>query len=138
MSISSKDQYTALERKVSVLKDENSSLQSQLADAHKKIKQLDEATRSAENSQREGGGLSADSEQVLRVLFDDCRELADYQIASAISQDISTTQYHLDLLMKRDLVLPGKCDWNPLDEISTQYYGLDVGGRAYVIENLKK
>jgi hypothetical protein len=56
------------------------------------------------------------------------RPTAD-EIARAIGENVTHTRYHLDQLMKRDLV------FDLLNMMAPTRYGLSEGGRAHVVEN---
>jgi len=125
--------YEKLEEENIKLKDENCSLRQNFDELSQQVKQNED-----DNKQPEQSELNEDSERVLKVLFDAGHELSIQHIASAISKDISTTQYHVDILVDRGLVLPSRQEYHLISEESTQYYSLDIDGRAYVIEKLNK
>lgn len=56
------------------------------------------------------------------------RPTAD-EIARVIGENVTRTKYHLDQLIKRNLV------FNLLNMMAPTRYGLSEGGRAYVVEN---
>ncbi len=140
-----RDQMSALEKENGVLKSENAILkgkqnetESQLNKAIKEIERLNQIIERFKKDDTKAH-LDAVTEKILRLFFDAGREMSINGVAAALSMDISTAQYHFDLLLEADLIIqtnPGfVSSW--ARESRPDLFGLTPLGRKYVIENIR-
>ena len=138
-----REQISILEKENSALKSENAllkgkedTIESKLNKATKEIERLNEVIKVPK---KDGGKprLDAVTEKVLKLFFDTGQDLSVNQVAGKLSINISTAQYHLDLLSEAKLIVQtttgDKSSWTA--ESTPALFELSYSGRKYVIEN---
>ncbi len=141
-----RDQTSALEKENDALKSENAILngkgnviESQLDKAMKEIERLNQIIEGLKKDDTKTH-LDAVTEKILKLLFDTAQEMSIDYIASFLSMDISTAQYHFDLLSEAKLIiqttLAEKSPWT--GQNIPARYELTSSGRKYVVENILK
>jgi predicted nuclease with TOPRIM domain len=138
-----KGQISILEKENSALKSENAilkgkedTIESKLNKATKEIERLNEVIK-VPKKDGEKPRLDAVTEKVLKLFFDTGQELSVNQVAGKLSINISTAQYHFDLLSEAKLIIQtttgDKSSWT--GESTPALFELTYSGRKYVIEN---
>ena len=138
-----REQISILEKENSALKSENAILkgkedttESKLNKATKEIERLNEVIKVPKRDGKKPR-LDAITEKVLKLFFDIGQELSVNQVAGKLSINISTAQYHFDLLSEANLIVQAatndKSSWT--GESTPVLFELTYSGRKYVIEN---
>lgn len=138
-----RDQISVLEKENGALKSENAilkgkenAIESQLNKARKKIEPLNEVIKGPKKDGKKPC-LDAVTEKVLKLFFDEGQELSVNQVAAKFSINISTAQYHFDLLSEAKLIIQtttgDKSSWT--GESTPALFELSYSGRKYLIEN---
>ena len=138
-----REQISILEKENSALKSENAILkgkedttESKLNKATTEIEQLNEFIKVRKKDGKKPR-LDAVTEKVLKLFFDTGQELSVNQVAGKLSINISTAQYHFDLLSEANLIVQtttgDKSSW--IAESTPTLFELSYSGRKYVIEN---
>jgi predicted nuclease with TOPRIM domain len=138
-----REQISILEKESSALKSENAilkgkedTIESNLNKATKEIERLNEVIKVPKKG-GEKPRLDAVTEKVLKLFFDTGQELSVNQVAGKLSINISTAQYHFDLLSEANLIVQtttgDKSSW--IAESTPVQFELSYSGRKYVIEN---
>jgi predicted nuclease with TOPRIM domain len=145
-----KEHLELLREQISILEKENSALQSEnailkgkedtteskLNRATKEMERLNEVIKVPKKDAKKTR-LDAVSEKVLKLFFDKGRELSVNEVAAVLSINISTAQYHFDLLSEAKLILEATTGDKPTwaAESTPALFELSYSGRKYVIEN---
>jgi predicted ArsR family transcriptional regulator len=81
--------------------------------------------------------LNAVTEKVLKLFFDTGQELSVNQVAAKLSINISTVQYHFDLLSETKLIVQTTTGdkSSSIGESTAVLFELSYYGRKYLIEN---
>jgi len=138
-----REQISILEKENSALKSENAilkgkedTIESKLNKATKEIERLNEVIK-VPKKDGEKPRLDAVTEKVLKLFFDTGQELSVNQVAGKLSINISTAQYHFDLLSEAKLIVQtttgDKSSWT--GESTAALFEVSYSGRKYVIEN---
>ena len=138
-----REQISILEKENSALKSENAILkgkedttESKLNKATTEIEPLNEFIKVPKKDGKKPR-LDAVTEKVLKLFFDTGQELSVNQVAGKLSINISTAQYHFDLLSEAKLIVQtttgDKSSWT--GESTSALFELSYLGRKYVIEN---
>jgi predicted nuclease with TOPRIM domain len=138
-----REQISILEKENSALKSENAILkgkedttESKLNKATKEIERLNQVIKVPKRDGKKPR-LDAVTEKVLKLFFDTGQELSVNQVAAKLSINISTAQYHFDLLSEAKLIVQittgDKSSWT--GETTPALFELSYSGRKYVIEN---
>ena len=138
-----REQISILEKENSALKSENAILkgkedttESKLNKATTEIEQLNEFIKVPKKDGKKPR-FDAVTEKVLKLFFDTGQELSVNQVAGKLSINISTAQYHFDLLSEANLIVQtttgDKSSW--IAESTPTLFELSYSGRKYVIEN---
>jgi regulator of replication initiation timing len=99
------------------LKLENENLQKQLENAHAKDDELDETTA-----------------EILKLFFENAKELSDEQIASHFRIKVSVASYHTDILLKNRLIWQTSKGISSYMGTSPAMFSITAMGRRYVVE----
>jgi predicted nuclease with TOPRIM domain len=106
-----REQISILEKENSALKLENAilkgkedTIESNLNKATEEIERLNEVIK-VPKQDAEKPRLDAVTEKVLKLFFDTGQELSVNQVAGKLSINISTAQYHFDLLSEAKLII---------------------------------
>lgn len=144
-----KERLELLRDQISILEKENGALKSKNAILKEKVNtiksQLNEATEEIERLNHIIEGFKKDdakkhfdevTEKILKLFFDTGRDLSADDVAHYFSMDISTTNYHFDLLLERNLIKI-KIQMS-LYRVSgrSKRFQITSDGRKYVIENI--
>jgi DNA-binding MarR family transcriptional regulator len=140
-----KDQISILEKENDAVKSENatlktkaSAIESQLNMAREEIERLNQVIVGLKEDHAKIH-LDAVTEKVLKVFFDAGRELSVNEIAATLSIDISTAQYHFDVLSEKDLIQQTRVGFvSPRAPKSAPQFSLTPSGREYVIKNIRR
>ena len=148
-----KEQVSVLEKENSALKSENALLKGKkdtikpkpdkttneterLNEVIKVSKKGDEVINVSKKGCEEPR-FDAVTEKVLKLFFETGQELSVNQVAGKLSINVSTAQYHLDLLSKAKLIVQPTTD-DPSSRVGGSgpaLFELSYSGRKYVIEN---
>jgi len=148
-----KEQLEFLRDQISALEKENGALKSEIAilkhkqnenepQFNKAIKEMERLNQVIEGPKKDDrkSHLDAVTEKVLKLFFDKSRDMSINEVAGALSLDISTAQYHFDLLSEAKLIIQtttgDKSSWTR--ESTPALFELSYSGRKYVIENILK
>jgi predicted transcriptional regulator len=148
-----KEQLEFLRDQISALEKENGALKSEIAilkhkqnenepQFNKAIKEMERLNQVIEEPKKDDrkSHLDAVTEKVLKLFFDKSRDMSINEVAGALSLDISTAQYHFDLLSEAKLIIQtttgDKSSWTR--ESTPALFELSYSGRKYVIENILK
>ena len=138
-----RDQISALEKENSALKSENGILkgkqnatESQFDKAIKEIERLNQVIEGLRKDNTKTH-LDAVTEKILKLFFKAGHELSIYDFVRELSLDVSTIQYHFDLLSEAKLIIQTtsaeKSPWT--GESTPELFELTSSGREYVVEN---
>jgi len=138
-----REQISILEKENSALKSENAILkgkedttESKLNKETTEIERLNEFIKVPKKDVILFN-VTATTEKVLKLFFDTGQELSVNQVAGKLSINISTAQYHFDLLSEAKLIVQtttgDKSSWT--GESTSALFELSYLGRKYVIEN---
>ncbi len=145
-----KEQLEFLRDQISALEEENGALKSEIAilkhkqnenesQFNKPIKEMERLNQVIEGPKKGDTKphLDAVTETVLKLFFDKSRDMSIKEVASALSLDIGTAQYHFDLLSEAKLIIQittgDKSSWTA--ESTPALFELSYSGRKYLIEN---
>ncbi len=145
-----KDHLELLREQISILEEENRALKSENAilkgkegtvksKPNKTTKEMERLNEVIKVS-RKGGEeprLDAVTEKVLKLFFDIGQEMSVNQVAAKLSINISTAQYHFDLLSRAKLIVETAAGdkSSRTGESAPALFELSYPGRKYVIEN---
>jgi len=126
----------ALKSENAILKDKENVIESQLKKVEEEIERLHQVIKRLKKDDTETH-LDAITEKVLKRFYDMGRKLSVEEVAPALSMDLSTTQYHFDVLSKAELILQTTlADKSSLTGESTPaLFELSYSGRKYLTEN---
>ncbi len=89
------------EKKLSVLEQQNKHLQMNLNQANKEIERLNKLNQELQRpAEQQKGKLGKVTEQILQQFCDLGRDLSVEHFVSSLPLDISTVEYHFDILLK--------------------------------------
>jgi septation ring formation regulator EzrA len=128
LSVNLQSKLDELEKKFTILEEENKNLKSKLEDATKEIDRLNKIIQSFHKDQATEK-LNEIEENILKLLFDTNQEFYASNIASKFRINIGVAEYHINNLLKSDFI--GEI-CNVMDD--TCYY-INANGRAYIVEN---
>lgn len=132
-----KERFIDAEKKVSVLEQQNKYLQTSLDQATKEIERLNEIINVFQKNQTIKK-YDEITKKILKLFFDTSQELSVNQVAANFSINISTAQYHFDLLSEAKLIIQttigDKSSWT--GETTPDLFKLTPLGRKYVIGNI--
>ena len=127
---------SALKLENAILKSKEDTIESKLNKATKEMERLDEVIKVPKKG-GEKPRLDSVTEKVLKLFFDTGQELSVNQVAGKLSINISTAQYHFDLLSEAKLIVQttagDKSSW--IGESNPVLFELSYHGRKYLIEN---
>ena len=137
-----REQISTLEKENSALKSENAllkskedTIESKLSKATKEIERLNEVIEVPKKDAKKPRP-DAVTEKVLKLFFDAGQELSVNQVAGKLSINISTAQYHFDLLSEAKLIIQttigDKSSWT--GETTPDLFELTLLGRKYVLK----
>ena len=129
-------QRATSKQRQTVLEQQNKNIQSRLDGATKEIERLNLLVQGFDDKTQKRFG--AITERVIKHFFDTGRELSVNNFASILSSNISTIQYHFDLLLKDDLITRTSMGVKsaPLGINRPAMYSLTRTGREYVVKNI--
>jgi len=127
-----KDIIDLLEKKVALLTEQITALETENANLKQKVANLEQELTSLRPKQ---GGLDEDAEKILKFLFDHRKVVYSIeQIAGSIGIDAGVADYHGDVLLKAHMIgSPGGIVY-----AGREMYTLLARGREYVVKNLLK
>jgi DNA-binding MarR family transcriptional regulator len=122
----------------SSLEEKNAICKSELGNARKEIQRLNLVIDGFENKDKEQ--YNHITNKILKLFFDVARDISVNEIASKLAMDISTAQYHLDLLSNKNLIRYSSKIPVSLKVRSGTSRTLEITpqGRKYVIEQMNK
>jgi predicted nuclease with TOPRIM domain len=139
-----REQISILEKENNALKSENAilkgkedTIESKLDKATKEIERPNEVIE-VPKKDGEKPRLDVVTEKVLKLFFDTGQELSVDQVAGKVGINISTAQYHFDLLLEAKLIVQtttgDKSSWT--GKSTPALFELSYSGRKYVIEKI--
>jgi hypothetical protein len=126
----SKDVIDLLEKKVSLLVDENAKLSTQVSRLEIENAQLRQQLQHFQPA----GGIPKQTDDVLQFFFDHGDDLSVEEIAQKFQFQMSVAEYHFDLLRKRAFVHQTRMGFQTYGGSSPAMFGLTSEGRAYVMQ----
>ncbi len=137
--IMSEKEFSALTIENVKLKDKIETLESQLQNVTEEIERQKKITEALQGSQSTEK-YDPITNKVIKLFFDAGRELSIDGIASKLVIDISTTQYHLDLLSDKTFIQYSSRIPISLKAHSriSRTFEITPQGRKYVIEQMNK
>ena len=145
-----KEQLEFLRDQISALEEENGALKSEIAilkqkqnenesQINKAIKEKERLNQVTERPKKVDARprLDAVTEKVLKLFFEKSRDMSIPEVAGALSLDMGTAQYHLDLLSEAKLIIQITTGdkSSRMGESGPALFELSYLGREYLIEN---
>lgn len=139
------EKYSTLEDKLSlseqrnaILESENQKLNSELYQAKQEIQRLNEIIKTNTKACRPEK-LNKIQEEILQYFFKSGSDIPINHFASSFNLDMGTTQYHVDILIKRSLIEISSytMDSSWIGQQGEALYSLTSEGRGYVVENIQ-
>ena len=134
-----KEKLIDAEKKILVLEQQNEYLQTNLNQANKEIERLNQIINGMK-AKKDDSKKHYDpvTEQILKQFFNAGKGLSINDFTSIMLMNISTIQYHFDILLQNGLITQTKAGFESswTGESSPDMYDLTHDGRKYVIENI--
>ncbi len=135
LSVVLREQIVMLDKEIASLRTENAELKAKVAileteNADLKIANSDLKAEIA-RIKRPQKKLDAETEQLVQYFFTTGRELTAGDVASALTIDIGTVDYHFDLLFEAGLIMQTRAG----SDSGEGMYEITPSGRKYVVEN---
>ena len=126
----------ALKSENAILKGKKDTIKSKPDKTTSEMERLNEVIKVSKKGGEEPR-LDAVTEKVLKLFFETGQELSVNQVAGKLSIDVSTAQYHFDLLSKAKLIVQATTDDSSsrVGGSTPALFELSYSGRKYVIEN---
>jgi len=127
-----KEQYSALEKKVTKLRSENDNLRLKLKQSQQQIEELNKSLSSASEKSSD---FDDTTHKILKTFFNHTDDISVDEAAGYVGIEGAIAQYHFDLLIEADFVIPTKMGFNGWAGSSPTMYGITAKGRKYVVKN---
>jgi DNA-binding MarR family transcriptional regulator len=139
-----RNQISVLEKKNSalklddtILKSKKNTIESQLNKARKEIERLNQFIQELEKDDAKTR-LDAVTEKVLKMFFYRRRDLSASEVAGTLSIDVSTTRYHFDLLLQKNLIEQTRAGFVSLQgRRRNPQYRITSSGRKYIFRKIR-
>ena len=139
-----RDQISVLEKKNSALKSDNTilkskknTIESQLNRARREMERLNQLILELEKDDARTR-LDAATEKVLKMFFHRRRELSVSEVAGTLSIDVRTTQYHIDLLLQKNLIEQTRAGFVSLQgRTRDPQFRITSSGREYIFRKIR-
>lgn len=129
----SKDVIDLLEKKISLLAEENTSLKAENSELRKK---LDEFETKQPYSAPRPDGFDENTDNILKLFFDISDDISSERVAQQLGLSPGVVDYYFDILRERKFVRQTKAGSGFITGKEESQYGLTPAGRAYVIKNI--
>ena len=127
-----KEQYSALENKVTELRSENDNLRLQLQQSQQQIEELNKSLPSASEKRSD---FDDTTHKILKTFFNRSDNICVDEAAEYVGIDRAIARYHFDLLMEADFIILTRMGSEGWDGSSPAMYGITAKGRKYVVKN---
>jgi len=127
-----KETFDLVESKLSSLTGELIVLEDENARLKEEMEKLKAQTKGLESQIEE---LSPESAGVLKLFFDQGKDISAEEIAAVVKWKQSVVDYHLDVLLKKKFIREVTLGLASPSQSGTVTYGLTTLGRRYALQN---
>lgn len=127
-----KEEYSALEKKVTQLQSDNDSLRVQLQQSQQQIEELKKSLPSASDKPSD---FDDTTHKILKTFFNRSDNISVDEAAGYVGIDRAIAKYHFDLLMEADFIMQTRMACEGWAASSPPMYGITAKGRKYVVKN---
>jgi len=121
-------EHAALHEQRISLMTKNSELKQQIASLHRQLAELKQKPAQASSE------LSSETEALLKVFFDEARELDVDFLSSALSLEPSVAEYHMDILQKNKMISQTREKTQVMGITSQAGFSIMPKGREYIMK----
>ena len=130
-----REQFSLLEKQNCVLNNEIDTLESRLQDCTEEKQRLNEVIKTLKENQSTEK-FEKITEEILKVFFDEAKELDVDHFTSVLSVQPSVVSYHFDILRKNKMIVQTRAGAQIMGITSPPGFSITSKGREYVIKNM--
>jgi len=130
-----REQFSILEKQNIVLNNKIHTLESQLQDCKEEKQRLGDVIKTLKENQSTKI-FEKFTEKILKVFFDEAKELDVDHFSSALSVQPSVVSYHFDILRKNKMIVQTRAGAQIMGITSPPGFSITSKGREYVIKNM--
>lgn len=130
-----REEFSISEKKITSLEDKITQLESELKNCKEEKNRLNGIINNLQASQSTTK-LDEITEKILRIFFDEAKELDVEYLSSVLSLKHSLVDYHLDVLRQGKLIIPTRAKTKVMGITSPPGFSITPKGREYIIKNV--